>query len=398
MMSGTKTDGKNKTGKMQMNSIKAKDFVKKSVLKKIKQLDGVDEIGAHHVKYHAKFFDGGLISLAASEKLIQSVVCKSGGLVHVEFAGSVAQADLPGMFPPKSLLVIDGVKFLSCNFDDKDTEPLTPSGFLIIEKSKVVDDVVVTITGTPVSFNYVFKEKDLLYEEAEDRTHLFQDEVKLRAFKQEFPNKESPFKVAVKVEPSADIGFKLVREHWKLNPFDFPDVDFTIQGKMGLKIKITGEITLRDNVEFERNSEFPFVPYLPIPNAGISLPQPLMQALNLVLPSDKQLTTTLGVGVEMPLALNVDTALGDEFKYTTEVAASFGEEFYKVSVNGPVSGGLSPYKLDFERQPESKGFDFEFDKENLPTNVNPVGFKGDAKFDLFFGFKPKIVIGAAGKA
>lgn len=89
------------------------------------------------VTFSVTYLETGLISLAASEDLIESVTCSHGN-VDIEFKQTPSADMLDSMFPESALLVVDGGVFGSC-----DVGPTIPSdvdiegaGFLAVQTTQ----------------------------------------------------------------------------------------------------------------------------------------------------------------------------------------------------------------------------------------------------------------------
>ncbi|CAJ1935096.1 unnamed protein product [Cylindrotheca closterium] len=363
-------------------------FVDTSVFTNLDDLEGVDEEETYSSNYFVSFLKAGIVGLAASEDIIKNVTCIDDA-IEIVFSMPVDSERIQSMFPESSVMAVDGIVFGNCSTVTEDNSlgtPTMPSGFLLVHSANLTNIDTVKVLGEGVSINYLFQERNIVYEpygitEGGERRKL-KKQSKLDKFLRNFAVLGVTF--SLEVDPTVVFEAKVLKDYWQLlgekwYEYD-PYIDFELRVQYELGLKLRAKASVAAGVQLQDGVEIPMVGFIPIPSFGFKLPRLVAKILKKWLPK-QEISRSLGLGFEMPFSASV--------AYSAEVGAS-------VSSGLDLSSGEKIYRWALKGKPPfiSPTFETVSNVQASATQITPVYEKRDGKFQMSVkvGGKPSMIL------
>lgn len=383
-------------------------FRRNSYVQNIPPVFGTEEVEASNgevllVSGNVTFIDTGIIALAASSNTIASVACQkgldSGPQILIEFNREVSTEGLAAMFPLSSLLVVDEQTYGSCNYDEGGND-FSNDGFILVSKVEKVGNFV-SVTGAALSFNHLFKEKSLFYQNKRTTRNLLGASI-TGSFETTVPSEEEDpealFRITTNSALEVSASVETIRDYWRLfrstgdGLFDTewdPYIDYAIKFEWGAKLSNEFKFALAVSTELAAEEKLPKKDFnfISTPIYGVKLPKYLTTPLDKVLPGLK-IKPECGLNLVVPITLAVD-----EFKLTAELSLTATYEFDTGDKSATFSLKGPPHSLNFDFSP--------------PSNIKPVtsedpsfdaesGLEIEVEVSSFGGIKPQVELSSLG--
>jgi len=374
----------------------ADTFVETAVRFDIPPEAGEEILSNHRATYNVTFYEGGLVSLAVAYQngLIESIGCGPNSM-EIEFKRPPSPDLIDKMFPESSLVVVDGILFdTTCYLgNDPDVEPLLASGFLVVQvvEQDAYIKTLVTVEGIEVSYNYLFQEQYLYYEEIPAPGRRLA-QLTLEATDKIPDTEDPPIQLVSTAGITVTAGARFVKKEWrlrgrrwwKLDPYINLRARFRFQVDFGL----SQEIIVLPGSKSDNLTKM--ILEQAIPGAGIKLPSAIAKVLNWILPDTIQIVPEAGLTFKLPIVL--EYALKLQLNLGLKATATYTTGRKEVEVR--VEGGLLPdvdIDMVVDERPETSGLQV----------VQPVKSEAIAELastlDIFGGFKPQVALKAIGK-
>mmetsp|Transcript_44739 Transcript_44739/g.107991 ORF Transcript_44739/g.107991 Transcript_44739/m.107991 type:complete len:293 (-) Transcript_44739:546-1424(-) len=289
--------------------------------------------------------------------------------------------------------------------DNAEVNALFASAFLAIATAEVITksdhDYTIQVSGVAATFNYLFQERNIVYESnVNHRLLRGEGSNRRRLFTETFPlvQKEfldgNPLKVTLDISGSTDASLHTLSDEFRLTgdkwwKFD-PYLDFSLEfsTKTDVAVGVGLNIDFKESLWKPAPLEFDFLPEIPIPYAGYTFPSVVVNAINRMVPG-VALTTVAGVAVKVSFSAEIKV----------DFAFDIGGTFTMSSGRKTVQFGLKGDPTDLET------LDATFD---LPTDEKPSStanfdspdiydVSGGVTLELFAGVAPQIILDAIGK-
>lgn len=357
-------------------------FVRNSVIQDLVPIAGNEQVVAtggmaYQTTYDVAFRQAGVVSLASSKDLVKTVACLSTGSVQVKFERAPSPSWLSDMFPVDALLVIDGHLFGDCSLRQEDNdnkeEGSVEDGFLVIEAVEVRARIV-SVKGTPVSFNYLFEHKALSYQRSGNLRSRKAIEVN-ESWSKVFPYEDSPFKISTTCSVDAHVTVETLRDEFALFSgwkFD-PHFDYALEFSWGIEVGTEFQLAIEASEKLWQYEKT--FPWISASIYAVPIPTALRKVIEDWLPASIPLKAELGVYLDIPFALDAGLQFDASMQATAKATLGTGEKAAVFSIDDDLEPELT---LTKDEVSNPSGLDFSLPKPSLETtsSLSLNGFVG----------------------